>query len=116
MISPPGLTTGRVQAHSAFIGCTPKKGREAHPGFCCADGKYIAIPKAGGSADAARRLDADGEVAPGSTAERVWPGAYLLASYLQQPHVEQEVLESRPDPRAHLQLVPSQAKHEPRLV
>ena len=54
-----------------------------HPGFCCTGGRFLAIPMA----DAApRRLDEDGEVAPELTAERVWPGAFLLASYLQQQY------------------------------
>ena len=36
---------------------------------------------------AARSIGADGEVAPASTAARVWPGSHLLASYLHQTDV-----------------------------
>ena len=62
----------------------------AHPGFCCIGGRFLSLPVASASASApapARRVGDDGEVDPASTAERVWPGAYLLASYLQQPAV-----------------------------
>ena len=64
---------------------------QPHPGFCCAGGVFLSVPgahlPAASGASPERRLGADGEVAPESTAERVWPGAYLLASYLQQPSV-----------------------------
>jgi hypothetical protein len=56
-----------------------------HPGFCCAGGRFIAIPQP--TSVSARRVEDDGEVDAASTAERVWPGAYLLATYLQQVDV-----------------------------
>ena len=70
---------------------------QAHPGYCCAGGRFLRLvepaheeagPAAGSSApivEPIRRLGADGEVAPESTAARVWPGAHLLATYLHEP-------------------------------
>ena len=59
-----------------------------HPGYCCASGAFLATPSAQSEREASeRRLGADGEVAPESTAARAWPGAFLLSSYLEQPSV-----------------------------
>ena len=60
----------------------------AHRGLCCAGGRFLRVPcEADEAAAGVRRLGADGEVAPESTASRVWPGAHLLASGLHEPCV-----------------------------
>ena len=63
---------------------------QPHPGFCCAGGRYIALPAESGGADvpSERRVASDGEVAPEATAARVWPGAHLLACYLQGSYLQ----------------------------
>ena len=57
----------------------------AHAGFCCDGGRFVF---AGGAApsqsDRAHAVDTNGEVLPAATAERVWPGAFLLATYLHE--------------------------------
>ena len=58
---------------------------EAHPGFSDDCGRHVALPPAPAS-DAPPPTGADGDVLPSSTAERVWPGAFLLFRYLAQPH------------------------------
>ena len=68
---------------------------EPHPGFCCAGGRFIRVlrePTQSTDSSQARRLDAAGEVAPETTAARVWPGAHLLATYLHEPTVTEHVL------------------------
>lgn len=68
----------------------------AHPGFCCATGHFIAIPDESADAEAgARRLGADGEVAPETTAAKVWPGSYILSRHLDQTHVAASVAGGR---------------------
>ena len=58
-------------------------------GFCCSGGRLITIPQPHPPGtdlkSAAARSPPGTEVAPGLTAHRVWPGAYLLASSLSQP-------------------------------
>ena len=68
---------------------------EPHPGFCCAGGRFIRVlrePTQSTDSSQARRLDAAGEVAPETTAARVWPGSHLLATYLHEPNVTKHVL------------------------
>lgn len=67
---------------------------EAHPGFCCAGGRFIRVPPPAPHA-AASRVAADGEVVPSVTADTVWPGAYLLASYCSQPEVARTLAGAR---------------------
>lgn len=63
---------------------------QPHPGFSISGRHYVGVPpEAERSAgdDTPRRVDADGEVAPESTASRVWPGAYVLLTHLQRAGV-----------------------------
>ena len=77
---------------------------QPHPGFyCTACGVYLRTPPSAAAAATAPatepsatiippRTDAwDGEVPPESTASRVWPGAYVLSSHLNQPHIASRI-------------------------